>query len=75
MHYNNCTIIAFYIIIYSGYFQSVCMKTKEDVERVCDQLESLCEEYNWMSDVWEFIRSWEGSRKEYDMEANEFEVR
>ncbi len=43
--------------------------------KVSIQMDSLCEQYNWLSDVWEFTSSWKGSQREYNMSADDFEVR
>lgn len=44
-------------------------------EKVSEQIESICQQCSWLSDVSEFIRSWKGSEWEYNMLADEFEVK
>lgn len=43
-------------------------------EKVSQQMDSICQEYSWLSDVWRFIRSRKGSQRENKMLADEFEV-
>ena len=44
-------------------------------ELVSEQMESICQQCSWLSDVSDFVRSWKGSEWEYNMLADEFEVR
>jgi hypothetical protein len=44
-------------------------------ELVSEQMESIYQQCSWLSDVSSFIKSWKGSEWEYDMPADEFEVR
>ena len=44
------------------------------LEQVSEEVESICQQCSWLSDVWDFIRSWRGSEWEYNMPADEFEV-
>ena len=39
--------------------------------KVSVQLESICQEFSWLSDVWEFVRLWKGSQC---VLADEFEA-
>lgn len=39
--------------------------------KVSVQLESICQEFSWLSDVWEFVRLWKGGQC---VLADEFEA-
>lgn len=43
-------------------------------EKVSLEMESICQQYNWLSDVWDFTRSWKETQLEDSMSADEFEV-
>lgn len=59
----------------SKHLQVVLRELEAAAELVSEQMESICQQCSWLSDVSEFVRSWKGSEWEYNMLADEFEVR
>ncbi len=55
--------------------QFIMKEVEKAAEKAASQMESICKDYNWLSDVWKFIRTREDSKQDYYMPADEFEVR
>lgn len=59
----------------SKHVQTVFREMEAATEKVSEQMESICQQCSWLSDVSDFVRSWKGSEWEYNMLADEFEAR
>ena len=44
------------------------------VDEACETITSMCDENQWLGDVWKFVNSWQGRSKVTSMSAEELEV-
>lgn len=60
--------------IYSEVYLSSLTSVQTAVECVCSEMGSMCRDYSWLNEVWDFITHWEGKKKAVNMTADEYEV-
>ena len=68
-----CVKIVF--LLHSQQYQLALQEVKVGTGKVSQQMDSLCQQYDWLSDVWAFTSFWKTDKQEDDMSADDFEVR
>ena len=60
---------------YSEVLMAVNDSLQRAVDEACETISLMCDENQWLSDVWRFVNSWRGRSKVTSMSAEELEVR
>lgn len=72
-----CALSVFYIMNHtpcSEVLLSLIAGLRTAVSEACETIQMTCEDNVWLSDVWKFVRSWQGRSKVTSMSAEELEV-